>query len=139
MKKIQNLQEKITIKKSMEGNRYRVLTYNGVKYKEPYFTGQELGWVTDVLWDEQTKTYILLIITVGGYKLWLTINKKVAKYFDPMKLEKMHPYISASINVENSKKIESHITYTKYGMHPKNLKVIRNLNRFRKTKVCPVL
>jgi hypothetical protein len=72
----------------MEGNRYRVLTYNGVKYKEPYFTGQELGWVTDVLWDEQTKTYILLFITVGGYKLWLTINKKVAKYFDPMKLEK---------------------------------------------------
>ena len=51
MKKIQNLQEKITIEKSMEGNRYRVLTYNGVKYKEPYFTGQELGWVTDVLWD----------------------------------------------------------------------------------------
>ena len=91
MKKIQNLQEKITIKKSMEGNRYRVLTYNGVKYKEPYFTGQELGWVTDVLWDEQTKTYILLIITVGGYKLWLTINKKVAKYFDPMKLEKNAP------------------------------------------------
>ena len=91
MKKIQNLQEKITIEKSMEGNRYRVLTYNGVKYKEPYFTGQELGWVTDVLWDEQTKTYILLIITVGGYKLWLTINKKVAKYFDPMKLEKNAP------------------------------------------------
>ena len=91
MKKIQNLQEIITIKKSTDGNRYRVLTYNGVKYKEPYFTGQELGWVTDVLWDEQTKTYILLIITVGGYKLWLTINKKVAKYFDPMKLEKNAP------------------------------------------------
>ena len=91
MKKIQNLQEKITIEKSMEGNRYRVLTYNGVKYKEPYFTGQELGWVTDVLWDEQTKTYILLIITVGGYKLWLTINKKVAKYFNPMELEENAP------------------------------------------------
>ena len=88
MNKIQNLQEIITIKKSTDGNRYRVLTYNGVKYKEPYFTGQELGWVTDVLWDEQTKTYILLIITVGRYKLWLTINKKVAKYFHPMKLEK---------------------------------------------------
>lgn len=88
MRKIENLQENLTIAEAMDGNRYRVLTYNGENYGEPYFTGQELGWVTEVLWDEHTRTYILLIITVDEYRLWLTIDEKIAKYFNPNKLEK---------------------------------------------------
>ena len=99
MRKIKNLQENLTIAEAMDGNRYRVLTYNGLSYGEPYFTGQELGWVTDVLWDEQTKAYILLIVTVDEYRLWLTIDEKVAKHFNPMKLEKNAPIYFCLFNL----------------------------------------
>lgn len=104
MRKIKNLQKNITITKSMDGNHYRLLTYNGIKYAEPYFTGQELGWVTDVLWDEQTKAYILLIITVDEYRLWLTIDEKVAKHFNPNKLEQDAPIYFCIYQLRKCKK-----------------------------------
>ena len=42
-KNVKTLENRIMVKESREGNVYRVLTYKGKKYKEPYFTGQEIG------------------------------------------------------------------------------------------------
>lgn len=80
-KHFETLENLITVKKSREGNIYRVLKYNGKQYKEPYFTGQEIGWIKYILWDEKTHTYNCLIITAEERRLWLTISEKIAKEF----------------------------------------------------------
>ena len=67
----QTLDEFITVKKSMDGNVHRVITYKGEQYTEPYFTGQELGWIKEVLWEWKTRSFNCLIVSVSGSKLWL--------------------------------------------------------------------
>ena len=68
-----------------------MLTYKGKKYKEPYFTGQEIGWIKYILWDEETRTHNCLIITAGERRLWLTISEKIGKEFGIEKLEYHSP------------------------------------------------
>ena len=72
------LEEFITTETSMDGNTHRVITYNGEKFAEPYFTGEELGWLKEVLWEWRTQSFYCLIVTVSGHKLWLTVSLRDA-------------------------------------------------------------
>lgn len=90
-KNVKTLENRITVKESREGNIYRVLTYKGKQYKEPYFTGQEIGWIKYILWDEETRTHNCLIITAGERRVWLTISEKIGKEFGIEKLEYHSP------------------------------------------------
>ena len=72
------LEEFITTETSMDGNTHRVITYNGEKFAEPYFTGEELGSLKEVLWEWRTQSFYCLIVTVSGHKLWLTVSLRDA-------------------------------------------------------------
>ncbi len=74
----QTLDEFITVRTSADGNVHRVITYKGEKYAEPYFTGQELGWIKEVLWEWKTRSFNCLIVSVSGSKLWLNVSLRDA-------------------------------------------------------------
>ena len=62
----QTLDEFITVRTSADGNVHRVITYKGEIYAEPYFTGQELGWIKEVLWEWKTRSFNCLIVSVSS-------------------------------------------------------------------------
>ena len=74
--------EMITVRTSEDGNEYRVLTYNGEEFAEPYFTGQELGWVKYVLWEWKSKSFSYLIVTPTNHNIWLTVSMSEANKFE---------------------------------------------------------
>lgn len=87
----ENIENLITIRGSVDGNVYRTLSYNCKEYVEPYYTGDEIGWIKDILYDNKTRTYNCLIITADEQRVWLTIDRVIAFEFGLHRLEEHSP------------------------------------------------
>lgn len=124
----QTLDEFITVKKSIDGNIHRVITYNGEQFAEPYFTGQELGWIKEVLWEWKTHTFNCLIVAVSGSKLWLTVSLRDANKVLEGDLKKGAPIYFCIIQKEWHKAYALPYWIHELSTYPGNLKGYKKPN-----------